>query len=416
MCRTPLNQVRRSAEHRSMSLRAKVIPALLRWRYLLLAIWSFPWILTVIDHRDHGDLIWLELGTRILLHHHAPVGSGPRLDVYANNSVVQMGPPALLFAGPFQWLPIQLGAHLMLDILSLLVIPALWLAELAARSAVGPVRGKALLTGLVVVPLWTVECQRWAHADDVIALLAALAAAVLLSRGRHEVAAGLLLGTGAATKPWAVILLPLLFAYARPQIARAVLAFVLGAMVWWVPFVIADPATVHALGSVSLFMVNEPTWHLVGMTGRAPIWIRPAQLLGGVALALLVVRRVGWPAVPVVALAWRVTVDPYDWPYYVMGPLIAAALWDLVRTSRTTWSSLPWTTLSVAVVEFGVEREAHAAAPLTRLVWFIALTVWVVRSGHQAWVARSPGAITPGGGARSAALESHGRVMAPAAL
>jgi hypothetical protein len=399
-----------------MPVRAKLLPALLRWRYFVLALWTLPWIFSVMGSRNHGDLTWLELGTRIFVHHHAPVGSGPSLDIYANNAVVQMGPPALLFAGPFQWLPIQLSLHLLVDVLSLLVIPALWCVEVAARSTAGPVRGKALMTGIVVVPLWTMECQRWAHADDVIALLAACAAAALVSRGRHEVAAGLLLGTGAAAKPWAVILLPMLLAYARPQIARAVLAFVVGALIWWVPFVIADPETVHALGSVSLFMVNEPTWHLVGMTGRAPIWIRPAQLLGGVALASFVVRRVGWPAVPVVALAWRVTVDPYDWPYYVMGPLIAAALWDQVRTSRTTWSSLPWTTLSVAVVEFGVEREAHAAAPLTRLVWFIALTVWVVRSGHQAWVARGPGAITPGRGAWSAAMESHGRVMAPAAL
>jgi hypothetical protein len=130
---------------------------------------------------------------------------------------------------------------------------------------------------------------------------------------------------------------------------------------------------------VRLFMANEPTWRLIGLHAvRAPVWIRPLQLLGGLVLSALVARRAGWIAVLVIALAWRVTSDPYAWPYYVMGPLLGAALWDCTRRGSRWWSWLPWTTLSTVVAELLVERELPHAAPAVRLAWFVALTACVV--------------------------------------
>lgn len=355
-----------------------------RWRYALLAVWSLPWLIAGQEHRyPHGDWGWVELGARVLVHHNAPPSSGLPLHLYANIPSVQMGPPSLLLAAPFQWLSPQVEGHLVAGLMSLAVLLALWCAERAAQASgeADAVRAKTLVAGLVVVPIWTMAAQQWGHLDDVTALLAAMVAAVSVSRGRHEVLAGLILGTGAAAKPWAVILLPLLFAYSRPQVPRAVLAFVAGALIWWAPFVMAAPQTIHALGSVSLNMVIDPTWRLFGMRGAAPLWIRPVQLLGGLAVSTFAVRRVGWASVPVVALAWRVTTDPYAWPYYVMGPLLGAALWDLARTSTRRWASFPWATAAAAVAEFWVPRDFPAAAPSVRLAWCVGLVLVVTTAG-----------------------------------
>lgn len=356
----------------------------IRWRYPLLALWALPWLIAGQQHHyPHGDWIWVEMGARILVHHHAPPGSGPALHLYADNPIVQMGPPALLAAVPLQWLPPQIESHLAADAMSLLVLPALWFIERAAPSRpTGHLHVRTLFAGLVVVPIWTLEAQKWGHLDDVLALLAAMAAAALVSGGRHEVVAGLVLGTGVAAKPWAVILLPILFAYARPQVARSVLAFIVGALAWWAPFVVAAPTTVHALGTMQLIMVNHPTWQLVGIHGGSPGWIRPLQLGGGLLLSTVLVRKAGWVAVPVVALAWRVTTDPYDWPYYVLGPLLGAALWDVARPTRRALGMVPFATLAAAVAAFWIPREVPGLAAPTRLVWFVALTAAVVVLGR----------------------------------
>lgn len=352
-----------------------------RWRYPLLLLWMLPWLIVGQFHSyPHGDWAWVEMGARILAHHHAPLSSGASLHVYADNSVLQMGPPALLVAVPLMWLSPQVAGHLGADVMSLLVLPALWCAERAASTLHGGprLRVRTLFAGLVVVPIWALEAQTWGHVDDVIALLATLVALHLGSTGRHEVIAGLVLGTGVAAKPWAAIMLPLLLAYARPQIARSILAFVVGALAWWVPFVVADPSTVHALGSLSLSMIHHPTWQLVGLTGSAPSWIRPIQLGVGVVLSTLLVRRVGWYVVPVIVLAWRVTSDPYNWPYYVLGPLIGAAVWDLARPARSRLADLPWATMATVVAEFLVPLEMPAAAAVVRLLWFLGLTLAVL--------------------------------------
>lgn len=397
-----------------MLLARKPVAFCIRWRYVILALWALPWLIAGQHHAyPHGDWIWVEMGSRILAHIHAPSSAGASLHVYADNAVVQMGPPALLAAAPLQWLPPQVEAHLAADIMSLLALPALWCAELAA-SAKGIrawMRGRSLLAGLVVVPIWALEAQQWGHIDDVIALLATMVAIVLVSRGRHEVLAGLILGTGVAAKPWAVILLPVLLAYPRPKIGRSVLAFVVGALAWWAPFVVAAPGTVHALGSLSMNMVNHPTWHLVGVTGRAPSWIRPLQLGGGMVLSAVLVRRAGWAAVPIVVLAWRVTTDPYDWPYYMLGPLLGAALWDVVRQPRTRLAALPWATLAAFAVEFWIPREIPAVAAVIRLAWFLGLTGVVLVAGRSV---RGGRAQRQTGTKRSGAVPSRQSVAAAA--
>jgi hypothetical protein len=355
----------------------------MRLRYLVLAVWSLPWLVRGQHfHPPHSDWIFVELGARVLIHHHVPAAAGPALHVYADNAVVQIGPLALLLAGAVQWLPEQLGTHLALHLLALLVLPTLWCLERAASTRVGDDRSRrrVLLAGFLVVPAWTYQTEYWGHIDDALALFAMAVACLLVSQGDHALLAGLILGTGAATKPWAVILLPLLFAYSRPQVPRAVAAFIIGALGWWLPFVLADSATIHALGSIAQTVGPTSTWSLFGIHGFARSWMRPLQLLGGLVVATITVRRVGWTAVPLIALAWRVTSDPYAWPYYALGPLLGSVLWDTTASRTGRWWLVPWATLGTFGAELVVERELPGASPTLRLVWFLGV-VALVASG-----------------------------------
>lgn len=356
-----------------------------RWRYPLLTLWSLPWIAVGLHHAyPRGDWLFVEMGARTLAHHHAGAASGLPLHLYANHSLIQIGPPALAAAAPFQWLPPAVEMRLGPALLALLIIPALWCAELAARHTRDGDRvpARLLFAGLVVVPVWMIEVQTWGHIDDVIALLSAMMAVALVSTGRHELIAGAVLGTGIAAKPWAVLLLPVLMGYPRPRIARSLLAAAVGALAWWIPFVVAAPDTVQALGSWSLQMINHPLWHLFGVTGRAPQWIRALQLLGGLVLSTTFVRKTGWIAVPVVALTWRVATDPYDWPYYEMGPLIGAVLWDVARPGLSRFARCPWATLAVFAFGFWLPRAAPVVGPVSRLVLFLGLGTVALAVAH----------------------------------
>jgi hypothetical protein len=64
--------------------------------------------------------------------------------------------------------------------------------------------------------------------------------------------------------------------------------------------------------------------------GSTPAWVRPAQLILGAALAVVLVRRGRWSAVVVVVVAARLLLDPAVWSYYDAGLLAGAVLCDLL--------------------------------------------------------------------------------------
>src|SRR5690606_3706123 len=98
------------------------------------------------------------------------------------------------------------------------------------------------------------------------------------------------LGVAAAVKPWAVAFTPVAAAApGRARWGRVLLALALAGATW-VPFVLAEPAT---LDTSRYTIENEPASALraLGVDSEGtPSWGRPAQLLLGTLVAALLVR------------------------------------------------------------------------------------------------------------------------------
>lgn len=161
------------------------------------------------------------------------------------------------------------------------------------------------------------------------------------------VTAGLLLGLGAACKPWAVVLLALALV---PRDARGKLlcgaTAVLTTTACWLPFVIADHRTLQ-LGQVTLVLTGDSALAALQLGSLpAPQALRLLQLGIGLALACLLVLRSRWPAAVLVAFAWRLALEPSTYPYYAAALVTAALVADLARDRAlpvlTTVAALGW--------------------------------------------------------------------------
>ena len=141
---------------------------------------------------------------------------------------------------------------------------------------------------------------------------------------------------------------------------------------FWGPFVVAAPGTIHALGAYRVYPRQGSILWLVGLHDHMFGGLRPIQLGLGVVAASVVALRGRWTAAPLVGIAVRVAFDPYAYGYYGLGPILAALLWDLTRPNETGQRRLPVWTAWTLVVEFGL----HPFAPLS--VDAVARLVWVV--------------------------------------
>ena len=338
-------------------------------------------------------------------------GSGTAADglhLYARHPELQIGPLTFAVVEPLTWLPAAAALATAQVLMTAAGLLALWLvAPLAARdqdsrrdsgsdstrtrgpgfrfrfrSGSGEVR--VLLAGLVVLPFWTVLSVRWTHPDDVLAILLA-AAAVRAIHARRGSLAGLALAGAIAAKPWAVGFTPMLLALPASALAGAIAAASIAVAAAWLPFLLADSGTISALRPPVL-IADTSVLRLVGITGQTvPGWTRTAQFLLAPAAALLAVVRGRWAAVPLVAIAVRLALDPQDIGYYTAGALIAAALADLACSDLL----LPWATIVTAVlwwhpfvVDFATRfTTAHGIS----LWWFQHPSV--VASAHLAWSA-----------------------------
>jgi len=118
----------------------------------------------------------------------------------------------------------------------------------------------------------------------------------------------------------------------------------------WAPFLIADSGTFH----VSSFeIINEASSSLrvLGVSAAAtPEWVRPLQLIGGVAIAAALVWRGRWTAVVMAGVAFRLLMDPAANRYYTVGLALGLVLFELLRRPE----KLPWIGLTAAAaLEFG---------------------------------------------------------------
>jgi hypothetical protein len=202
---------------------------------------------------------------------------------------------------------------------------------------------RLLLAGAVFLPAWMVLAVRWGHLDDVLAMVAAVAAVRAVARGT-PILAGLALGAALAAKPWAVGFLPVLIGLERQQLRAAVTAVGVAAAAW-LPFLAADGGTVRALRP-DVPLIPGSGLHTLGVRGQfVPSWGRTVQLVAAPLVALAVALRQAWPGVLLAAVAVRLALDPQDNPYYVGGAAAAALVFDLVAVSWT----VPWATLLTVV-------------------------------------------------------------------
>jgi hypothetical protein len=229
----------------------------------------------------------------------------------------------------------------------------------------------ALWAGGLAVAMWSYEAAQWRHLDDVMAICFILAATSLVARQRHWWLAGALVGVGVASKPWALLLAPILFGLSRSERPKAAIVAIGAAAACWAPFVLGGPGTLTALGGYRLLVNSTSTLHLLGVHSlMAPGWVRPLQMAGGFVLMAVLARRSSWVAVPFAGFAFRVVTDPQTWLYYGLGPLMAAVLWDSLHERR--W---PVWTLATLGVEYAVPIWAPGSASVVRLLWAVAVLV-----------------------------------------
>jgi hypothetical protein len=321
--------------------------ALLRARHLIL--WAYAaYLFADRAFSPGGDWHYFTQASDLLFGRHTRGFDQPGgLHLFANYPELHMGPLSVVLAGFFRLLPGdgRLAAEAAMCALGPVAVLLLERAARRVRPTADPLLQFATLAGgLVFLRAWIETAGPIAHLDDVVVLGGAAVAAYAVAARRPYLAAAAI-GLAVAGKTWAVLLLPLLACFPRREAVRAT-AFA-GALsaVAWLPFVLADRATIGALG------VNQANDAASGLralgihTAMTPHWLRPLQIGLGLALALVAVARGRWALALLVAVAARLALDPATFPYYTPGLVLAALVFDLLGPRRP----LPLATLGAFV-------------------------------------------------------------------
>jgi hypothetical protein len=263
------------------------------------------------------------------------------IHLFAVEPNLQIGPPALVAALPFHVVPAPYDVLAARLVMSAALLAVLWTADrLAAHFDVAVLLRHRItvLAGLFIAPIWISLAVDYAHLDDVMVVVCALSATLYTATGRRYLAA-LLIATAAAAKPWGILIAPLLLAGGWRAAVRPAMLAAGVAIAWWAPFLL-DPQTVTHLWHFRIDVSASSGLTLLGVHAGAamPLWVRPAQLVVGIGVGALEVRRANWPAAVLVAFAVRVALDPGAFTYY-SAPVVAAALLCDLRGNR---SGIPW--------------------------------------------------------------------------
>lgn len=347
----------------------------LRWRYAFLVALSIAFALQHL--RGTGeDWHYFAVGSELLFGRHRSYMFLPGgLHMYASYPELQIGPLSFLVAAPLRLLGGSDG-RVAAALIMTLVAPLLVLVlERAARSVWGVSDGvgsrmaalTAFLGGVLLVQAWSPLAVIYGHLDDVLVLSACTVAVWAVARNRPAVL-GLAIGLGICAKPWGVVALPLILALpGRGRLKALLIASTLSAACW-LPFVIADPATLSAIRPA---VMTSPASVLslfgVRAGGNAPAWVRPVQLAAALAVGGLAVLRGRWGAVLLVGVATRIGLDPQVFLYYSAGLVLAALAWDFMRSRRP----LPvWTLATVVLLNdaYIVVHDPHTLAVMRLVV------------------------------------------------
>jgi len=332
------------------------------------AAW-FPWVWMAIwaaAQVGHSLVSWHFVATGAALLRSDNAGAG--LHLYATHPQLQIGPLTFLAAEPLNGLPAWLSGSV-----AALVIAATGPAMLASLSHLPHLsmtdRQRGLAAG-VLMPVWAELAVHYTHLDDALALVLLMAGMHALAR-RWPIPAALLLAASADAKPWALAFVPLLLVLPRDRWHRAVPVWLAAVAAAWLPFVLADPQTLHA-GGFSIPNVASSSLRALGVTAAAtPSWDRPLQLLVGGVLGAVAVIRGRWLVVPAVVLAVRMLLDPAAYPYYTAGLVLATVLVD-VGWRQTRW---PWVSIAVVVGLYAVRNLGPFTPTDAVLGWLRAATL-----------------------------------------
>lgn len=317
-----------------------------------------------------GDWLFFKVGA-FVLSGTAPFPSAGPLHLYAETPAVQIGPPALALLAVVQTILSPAAASLLLGVVMAVAaaaVPAIVAA--AARPPTCVVRrpGTTVASGALVAAAWGCAAGAWRHLDDSLALVLLAVAVLLLSRSAAPWLPALAIGLAIATKPWLVVVSPVLLVLPRPSWPRAAVVAMGLALTCWLPFFLGDTATVAALGHFHVVPAPGSVLSAVGLREDVSGWLRLTQFSLGTAAACWAARRVDWRAAPLAGLAVRVLTDPYTWSYYGMGPLLAALLVDLGVLRR--W---PVLTPVTVLLLYGLPTLGPGAGAAGRVTWVLAV-------------------------------------------
>jgi hypothetical protein len=324
------------------------------WRWLILPLWLGLVAALPNERIGDGDWEFFRRGAGALLGN--PIlGSPGGVHLYASRPDTQIGPPALVAALPFRLLPrpSDVDAARVVMCITLLVVIAMTESICSTLDVPARIIARvALLGGALAIPVWVTVAVTGAHLDDVM-VVGFTTAAVLFTARKKPLWAAAAVGLAVASKPWGIVVVPLLLQPGLRHTLRACVVATGVAIAWWLPF-LSDPRTVSALWHFRLDVSANSGLALLGVgPGPMPGWARPVQLLTGVLLGVLAARRGHWIGVPLVGFAVRVALDPSTYPYYEASPIIGALIWDMSRSR----SGLPWAT-GIAVAGFAISSGA----------------------------------------------------------
>ena len=298
--------------------------------------------------------------------------------VFARHPDVQTGPIALVLARVLALTPRNgfVACAILCGALGLLAIRCLEKAQHPDRADDRQGTAMTTLIGGLVVVFWWAKLGGYGHLDDAIVLCTGAAALLKIRQGKSAFAA-VLIGIAIATKPWAVILVPLTLAPVGPlwqRLRAPLLANAVGAL-FWLPFFIAEPHTLSSMRP-TVDIAADSVLQLFGMTNASmPTWLRSAQLLGALCVATIAVWRGRIGGVLLVAVAFRMMTDPGTWSYYTAGFMLGALAWDQYETTAIA----PAATLAAAVLLLPPWLIPWAdVRAVTRLVAGLAAIVLVV--------------------------------------
>lgn len=359
---------------------SRALTRLLRARYAIVAavggLWFWRQYVRFGANHPSGDWLFFKIGAFVFEHYDKDFDSS-RLHLYVDYPTIQIGPPPLAVVAVLQsLLPIWLAT---LTAALLMTAAAVLIVYLLERTAalVGPSvswrhrAALALLGGIILVLAFANNAATYRHLDDTMALTGVVTAVWLVARSRPSWLIALVLGTAVASKPWAIVAVPLILGCPRNRRAMVGLETLGVAALWWVPFVLAAPQSIQSLGAKALYPMGGSVLFAVGAHGNESSWLRATQFSLGALAATLVAMRSSWLASASAGLAVSLALSPYAWPYYGMGPLVAALAVDLLLCRRP----VPWWTASAGIVMY-LLPAVHAGPELiglSRLAWVLTI-------------------------------------------